>query len=68
MVGLSHGPFKTLNMPGMTMPFPVANMAVLKGFKAGDRVRVWVSQTDEGLFIERMQKLDEHASEGGRQP
>ena len=68
MVGLSHGPFKTLNMPGMTMPFPVADMAVLQGFKAGDRVRVSVSQRDEGLFIERMQKLDEHAGHGGQQP
>ncbi|EWC40854.1 efflux RND transporter periplasmic adaptor subunit [Pseudomonas stutzeri] len=68
MVGLSHGPFKTLGMPGMTMPFPVANMVVLEGFKAGDRVRVGVSQTDEGLFIERLEKLDEHAGHGGHQP
>lgn len=65
MVGLSHGPFKTLGMPGMTMPFPVSDLAVLEGFKAGDRVRVGVSQSDEGLFIERMEKLDDHAGHGG---
>lgn len=68
MVGLSHGPFKTLGMPGMTMPFPVSDVAVLEGFSAGDRVRVGVSQTDDGLFIERMEKLDEHAGHGEQQP
>jgi Cu(I)/Ag(I) efflux system membrane fusion protein len=66
MVNLSHGPFKTLGMPGMTMLFPVANTAVLEGFKAGDRVRVGASRTDEGMFIERMEKLDEHAGHGGQ--
>ena len=68
MVNLSHGPFKTLGMPGMTMPFPVSDLALLEGFQAGDRVRVGVSQSDEGLFIERIEKLDAHAGHGGHQP
>ncbi|WP_407293486.1 efflux RND transporter periplasmic adaptor subunit [Stutzerimonas zhaodongensis] len=68
MVGLSHGPFKTLGMPGMTMPFPVSDVAMLDGFEAGDRVRVGVSQTDEGLFIERMEKLNKGAGHGEHQP
>jgi len=68
MVNLSHGPFKTLGMPGMTMPFPVSDLALLEDFKAGDRVRVGVSQSDEGLFIERIEKLDAHAGHGGHQP
>ena len=70
MVGLSHGPFKTLGMPGMSMPFPVRSLALLDGFKPGDRVRVGVSQSDEGLTIERLEKLGatSHDHHGGRQP
>jgi Cu(I)/Ag(I) efflux system membrane fusion protein len=68
MVTLSHGPFKTLGMPGMTMPFAVSAPGVLQGFKAGDRVRVGVSQRDDGLFIERMDKLVEHAGHGEHAP
>jgi len=57
MVGLSHGPFKTLNMPGMTMSFPVADQSLLSGLQVNDRVRVGVRESDEGLVIERIEKL-----------
>jgi len=57
MVGLSHGPFKTLNMPGMTMSFPVADQSLLSGLQMNDRVRVGVRESDEGLVIERIEKL-----------
>lgn len=57
MLGLSHGPFKTLNMPGMTMAFPVADTAMLDGLSEGDRVRVGVSESDEGLVIEQIEKI-----------
>lgn len=57
MVGLSHGPFKTLNMPGMTMAFPVADPSLLSGLQSGNRVRVGVRESDEGLVIERIVKL-----------
>lgn len=57
MVGLSHGPFKTLNMPGMTMAFPVADPSLLSGLQSGDRVRVGVRESDEGLVIERIVKI-----------
>jgi Cu(I)/Ag(I) efflux system membrane fusion protein len=57
-VTLAHGPFKTLSMPGMTMTFPLANSDVAKGLKAGDRVRVGVRETDDGLIVERLQKLE----------
>jgi Cu(I)/Ag(I) efflux system membrane fusion protein len=56
-VTLAHGPFKTLGMPGMTMTFPLANPALMQGLKAGDKVRVSVSQTDDGLRVERLEKL-----------
>ncbi|UZM12586.1 efflux RND transporter periplasmic adaptor subunit [Pseudomonas kielensis] len=55
-VTLAHGPFKTLGMPGMTMTFPLASPALMQGLKTGDKVRVAVSQTDDGLRVERLDK------------
>jgi Cu(I)/Ag(I) efflux system membrane fusion protein len=55
-VTLAHGPFKTLGMPGMTMTFPLASPALMQGLKAGDKVRVAVSQADDGLRVERLDK------------
>ena len=57
MVGLSHGPFKTLNMPGMTMSFPVADQSLLTSLQTGDRVRVGARESEEGLVIEHIEKL-----------
>ncbi|POF41141.1 efflux transporter periplasmic adaptor subunit [Pseudomonas laurylsulfativorans] len=59
-VTLAHGPFKTLGMPGMTMTFPLANPTLMQGLKAGDKVRVAVSQTDDGLRVERLDKSGSH--------
>ncbi len=56
-VTIVHGPFKTLNMPGMTMSFPLAHAKLVQGLKAGDQVRVGVQQTDAGLVIERLDKI-----------
>lgn len=58
MLILAHGPFKTLGMPGMTMGFPLADPALLDGLEVGDRVRVGVRETDDGLLIERLDKLE----------
>jgi Cu(I)/Ag(I) efflux system membrane fusion protein len=55
-VTLAHGPFKTLGMPGMTMTFPLASPALMQGLKTGDKVRIAVSQTDDGLRVERLEK------------
>ena len=55
-VTLTHGPFKTLSMPGMTMEFSLANPKLAKGLKAGDRVRVGARETDDGLLIEKLDK------------
>lgn len=57
---LTHGPFKTLGMPGMTMAFPLARPELARGLKVGDRVRFGVRVTDDGLVIERMQKTGSH--------
>lgn len=57
-VTLTHGPFKTLNMPGMTMDFPLAHPELARGLKAGDRVRVGVRETDDGLVVEKLEKTE----------
>ncbi len=55
---LAHGPFKTLSMPGMTMGFPLAKSELGKGLKVGDKVHVGVRQTDDGLIIEQITKME----------
>jgi Cu(I)/Ag(I) efflux system membrane fusion protein len=56
-VTLTHGPFETLSMPGMTMAFPLARPDLARDFKIGDQVRVGVRQTDNGLVVERLEKI-----------
>jgi membrane fusion protein, copper/silver efflux system len=55
-ITLTHGPFKMLGMPGMTMTFPLGTPDLAQGFKAGDKVRVGVRQTDDGLVVERIER------------
>ncbi|MBH3441498.1 CzcB family heavy metal RND efflux membrane fusion protein [Pseudomonas luteola] len=57
MITLSHGPFITLGMPGMTMGFPLADKSLAANLKTGDQVRFAVRQTDDGLLIERIERL-----------
>lgn len=57
-VTLQHGPFPTLNMPGMTMGFALADPDVAKGLQPGDRVRVFVRSDDEGLTVERLEPME----------
>lgn len=56
---ISHGPFNTLGMPGMTMTFALARPELAAGLKAGDRVRFGVSQGDAGLVIEQVSKQEQ---------
>ena len=53
---LAHGAFESLSMAGMTMVFPLARPELAQGLKAGDRVRVGVRQTDDGLVVEKLDK------------
>ncbi|MCQ6257724.1 efflux RND transporter periplasmic adaptor subunit [Pseudomonas sp. Q11] len=55
-IKLAHGPFHTLGMPGMTMIFPLAHSSLMQGIKTGDKVRFAVSQNDDGLHVERLEK------------
>jgi len=56
-ITLEHSPFPTLNMPGMTMAFPLANPDLVKGIQAGDRVRVFVRSGAKGLTVERLEPI-----------
>lgn len=53
---IKHGPFKTLNMPGMTMSFPLARPELAQSLKVGDRVQFAVREADDGLVVERIEK------------
>jgi Cu(I)/Ag(I) efflux system membrane fusion protein len=43
-------------MPAMTMAFPLASPEVARGIEPGERVRVGVRQTDQGLVIEKIER------------
>ena len=55
-VTIKHGPFKTLNMPSMTMSFPLARPELAQSLKVGDRVQFAVREADDGLIVERIEK------------
>ena len=55
-VTIKHGPFKTLNMPGMTMSFPFARPELAQSLKVGEQVQFSVREADDGLVVERIQK------------
>lgn len=55
-VTIAHGPFKTLNMPGMTMSFSLARPDLAQSLKLGDRVQFSVREAEDGLVVERIQK------------
>ncbi len=55
LVTLVHGPIANLQMPGMTMPFRVADHAWLTRLKAGDKVRFRAEEKDGGLVIVRIE-------------
>jgi Cu(I)/Ag(I) efflux system membrane fusion protein len=38
------------------MEFPLASPKLVQGLKVGDRVRVGVRETDDGLLVEKLDK------------
>ncbi|WP_071870358.1 efflux RND transporter periplasmic adaptor subunit [Atopomonas hussainii] len=66
---LDHGPFESLNMPGMIMGFPLADPALKQGLQVGDKVRVGVSLGDAGPTLMQIDKLsqDPHAAHNNPQ-
>jgi Cu(I)/Ag(I) efflux system membrane fusion protein len=51
---LSHGPVPALKWPAMTMTFRLANPALARGFKTGDRVRFAFDQTPQGPTLRQI--------------
>ena len=50
-IALSHGPVASLKWPAMTMEFKLANAALLKGLKAGDKVSVEFVERQAGEWV-----------------
>jgi multidrug efflux pump subunit AcrA (membrane-fusion protein) len=50
-ITLNHGPVVSLKWPAMTMEFRVANAALLKGLKAGDKVSVEFVERHAGEWV-----------------
>ena len=55
-VTLKHGPIKNLDMDGMTMVFSVAEPAMLKGIKIGDKVKFEADRVNGRLTVTKMRK------------
>jgi Cu(I)/Ag(I) efflux system protein CusF len=53
---LKHERIKSIGMEAMTMPFKADPKVDLKRFKAGDQVRFTVSNKDDHLVVEAMEK------------
>ncbi len=50
-INLRHGPVASLNWPAMTMEFKLANAALLKDVKAGDKVSVEFVERQPGEWV-----------------
>jgi Cu/Ag efflux protein CusF len=55
-VTLKHELIRSIGMEPMTMPFKAAHKVDLKRFKEGDKVRFRVSNKDDHLVIDAMEK------------
>lgn len=53
-ITLSHQPVPAIGWPAMTMTFHVADPALLRGYKKGDRVRFGFDQPSEGPTLRRI--------------
>lgn len=54
---LRHGPIKSLDMPGMTMVFRVADPKMLDALTQGDTVRFSVDRVNGALTITRIEAV-----------
>jgi Cu(I)/Ag(I) efflux system protein CusF len=55
-ITLKHGPIKNLDMDAMTMVFVVADPAMLKAVKAGDKVTFEADRVNGRITITKIEK------------
>ena len=55
-VTLKHAPIASIKMAAMTMPFKVKDVALLEGYKVGDKLQVVVKDIDGDLFVTQARK------------
>jgi len=55
-ITIKHGPIKNLDMPAMTMAFPVKDVALLEQVKAGDAVTFRAEQIGDAITLTRIEK------------
>jgi len=55
-ITIDHGPIPNLNMDAMTMVFRAQDPTVLKGVKAGDRIRFQADRVNGQISVVRIQK------------
>lgn len=54
-ITLKHGPLKNLDMPGMTMAFPVRDDAILDTVRVGDKVRFLAERIDGKATVTKLE-------------
>ncbi|MCA0422788.1 MAG: copper-binding protein [Proteobacteria bacterium] len=55
-VTLDHGPIKNLDMDSMTMVFRVASPDMLKGLKAGDKIKFDADRVNGAITVTNLKK------------
>ena len=53
---IDHGPIKTLDMESMSMVFRAGDPAMLKGLKAGDKIRFDADRVNGQITVTKLQK------------
>ena len=53
---IDHGPIKNLNMDSMTMVFRAGDPAMLKGLKAGDKIKFDADRVNGQITVTKLQK------------
>ena len=53
---INHGPIKNLDMDGMTMVFKAGDGGMLKGLKAGDKIKFDADRVNGQLTVTKLQK------------
>ena len=53
---INHGPIKNLDMDAMTMVFRAGDPAMLKGLKAGDKIKFDADRVNGQITVTKLQK------------